>query len=97
MHGIEMARIYLVRRGDEVLQQRYRQLFGSVTGLAIPESIDDDAAILRANHQLKTPDALHLAIALHHECGSFWTNDDRLSKAAGKMAVNLLNPSPFND
>jgi len=31
------------------------------------------------------------AIALHHGCDEFWTNDDRLNKAAGVMAVNIFS------
>jgi predicted nucleic acid-binding protein len=79
-----------LRRGDQALQQRFRNFFGTVTSLSIPEAVYEDATILRARHLLKTPDALHLAIALHHGCGELWTNDDRLAKAAGKMAVNKL-------
>lgn len=45
---------------------------------------------LRAQHGLKTPDALHLATALHHGCTEIWTNDDRLKAAAGALAVNVL-------
>jgi predicted nucleic acid-binding protein len=81
-----------LRWGDQVLQQRYRNFFATVTSLSIPETIYEDATILRARHLLKTPDALHLAIALHHGCEEFWTNDDRLSKAAGQMAINNLIP-----
>ena len=47
----------------------------------------------RVQHGLKTPDALHLAAALHHGCTEFWTNDDRLRAAAGALAVNVLAPT----
>lgn len=49
------------------------------------------AAELRATFGLRTPDALHLATALQHGCDAFWTNDDRLSRAAGGLAINLLS------
>lgn len=39
------------------------------------------ATDLRVAHKLKTPDALHLAAALHSGCDEFWTNDKRLAKA----------------
>ena len=40
--------------------------------------------------RLKTPDALHLATALHHGCRELWTNDDRLHKVASSLAINVL-------
>ncbi|MCX7113762.1 MAG: type II toxin-antitoxin system VapC family toxin [Proteobacteria bacterium] len=79
-----------LRREDQVLQQRYRNFFGTVTSLPIPEAVYEDATTLRARYHLKTPDALHLAVALRHGCEELWTNDDRLAKAAGKMAINKL-------
>ncbi len=50
-----------------------------------------NAAQLRADfNSLKTPDALHLAIALHHNCDEFWTNDNRLSSVAPSLVKNVL-------
>jgi predicted nucleic acid-binding protein len=46
-------------------------------------SVFDLATELRARHRLKTPDALHLAAAIHGGCEEFWTNDHRLDIAAG--------------
>lgn len=43
------------------------------------------ATELRARQGLKTPDALHLAAALHMNCDAFWTNDGRLQRAAGEQ------------
>jgi len=63
-----------------------RQIWLSVT--------DQDfvlATTLRATRRIKTPDALHLAIAINNGCGEFWTNDDRLQQAAGGMAKNVLS------
>ncbi len=39
---------------------------------------------------LKTPDAIHLATALHYGCDEFWTHDDRLAKVAPTIAKNIL-------
>jgi len=81
-----------MRRGDPVLEQRFRKFFQTATSLPIPEDVFQKATLLRAHHRLKTPDALHLATAIHHACDEFWTNDDRLSKAAGSMSVYTLRP-----
>lgn len=35
-----------------------------------------------AKHQLKTPDALHLAAALYAACDEFWTEDKQLKTLA---------------
>ena len=68
----------------------YEDFLAAQKWLAVDDNVFDRAARLRARHGLKTPDALHLATALHHGCAEFWTNDDRLSKAAGGMAVNVF-------
>ena len=52
----------------------------------------DQAAQLRADfNSLKTPDALHLATALHHNCDEFWTNDTRLNSVAPSLVKNVLH------
>ena len=51
----------------------------------------DEAAQLRADfNALKTPDALHLATALPHNCDQFWTNDTRLDLVAPSLVKNIL-------
>ncbi|MCI0654776.1 MAG: PIN domain-containing protein [Methylococcaceae bacterium] len=40
----------------------------------MPREIYHNAAVLRAEHGLKTPDALHLATANYYGCTQFWTN-----------------------
>jgi predicted nucleic acid-binding protein len=49
------------------------------------------ATRLKAVHGIKTPDALHLACALHHGCTEFWTNDDRLTKVAAANHLRIIN------
>jgi len=82
--------IHPLRRGDQDLERLYRDFFEGVTVLPIPEEVFPAATLLRAHHFLKTPDALHLATAIHHGCAEFWTNDGRLGRVAGIMAVNKL-------
>lgn len=46
------------------------------------------ATQLRADHGLKTPDAVHLAAALNARCDELWTNDLRLANAAqGRLRI----------
>ena len=77
------------------LQQRalisaYEKLLAEQQWLPIDDSIFARALALRTKFALKTPDALHLAIAQHHGCDEFWTNDERLNDAAGSMARNIF-------
>lgn len=52
--------------------------------LDFDQTVFELATTLRALHRLKTPDAMHLAAAITAGCTEFWTNDDRLAKAAGE-------------
>jgi predicted nucleic acid-binding protein len=79
-----------LREANTQLVSDYEEFLSAQNWLSINDEIVDRAAYLRARHALKTPDALHLATALHHGCAEFWTNDDRLASAAGKIAVNVL-------
>lgn len=81
-----------LREGDQTLASDYEDFLERRCWLTIDDRIFDQALLLRTRHGLKTPDALHLATALHHGCESLWTNDDRLTRAAGGMAVNVLAP-----
>jgi len=80
-----------LKRSDPVLERAYREIFGRLLALEMPETVFLQAAQLRAQFGLRTPDALHLACAQHHRCDSLWTNDDRLAKASHGMARNILN------
>ena len=52
----------------------------------------DLATSIRAEHRIKTPDALHLAAAITAGCSQFWTNDARLARAAsGRIELLALN------
>ncbi|MDM4764273.1 PIN domain-containing protein [Galbitalea sp. SE-J8] len=53
-------------------------------------AVHERAAELRARHGLRTPDAIHLAVAQRHRCSSLWTNDSRLAPASRDLAVDLM-------
>lgn len=69
----------------------YRRFLAATRTLVIDNQTFDLALDLRVRHRLKTPDALHLAVAQQHHCDYFWTNDNRLAAAAGAMSIDLLN------
>ena len=79
-----------MRDGNQAVVRSYEALLAKQEWLSMNDDIFTRALGLRAKHGLKTPDALHLATALHHGCTEFWTNDDRLKDAAGSLAVNVL-------
>ncbi len=48
----------------------------------VTATVAERAAQLRANHQLRTPDALQIAAALEAQCDAFLTNDMRLQRVS---------------
>ena len=80
-----------LRTKDAVLKSHYESFFEAQKMLGVTVEIFDEAAQLRADfNALKTPDALHLATALHHNCDEFWTNDNRLNSIAPSLVKNIL-------
>ena len=79
------------RTRDLQLQTFYEAFFKAQTILVIPPIVFDEAAQLRADFTgLKTPDALHLATAVYHDCDEFWTNDNRLDKVKPNLVKSVL-------
>ena len=81
-----------LRNGDTNLAHAYRDIFiGSEVLTLIPvlPEVAEYAAHLRAHYQVRTPDALHLATALHAGATHFITNDDRLPAVPGIRIVLL--------
>ena len=71
------------------LRQRYLALFDEFTPLPLPDAVYLQAAELRGRYGLRTPDALHLACAQHHDCDALWTNDARLARASHGLSRSL--------
>ena len=84
------VRVKPMREADQATLasfESYFEAFASQT-IAFDKSVFELATQLRVHHRVKTPDALHLAAAIHAGCDQFWTSDDRLSKAAqGRIEV----------
>ena len=80
-----------IREGNEVLISRYREVFASADVRLVPASRRSwqDAARLRADHGLGTPDALHAATALQEHCDLFITNDTDFRRMAELPVVVL--------
>ncbi len=78
-----------LRKGDRALLAAFEDMFAAQIQLPLTDETYRAAARLRADHRLKTPDALHLACALRHGCTALWTNDTRLHVAGGGIARAL--------
>lgn len=80
-----------LRQHDAGLLYLYETFLAAQLRLDLSPPVFDVAARLRADHaRLKTPDAIHLATALHHGCAEFWTNDDRLNSIAPTIAKKVI-------
>lgn len=77
--------------GNTEIEMQYRELFGSnvVRLLDAAYSVFEDAAHLRAETGLKTPDALHAATALRADSTCSVTNDADFRRVPGLPVVVL--------
>jgi predicted nucleic acid-binding protein len=75
-----------LRSGATALASRYREYLTNSEGLSIYPlnvSVGDEAARLRAEHGLRTPDAIQIATATTCGADFFLTNDRQLSRVPG--------------
>jgi predicted nucleic acid-binding protein len=85
------CRVSPLRLGQTVLLAQFDAFFAAhdVTVLGLTAAVCDKATELRAAHNFKTPDALHLAAAVVHGCDRFLTNDSRLN-ACTALPIDVL-------
>lgn len=78
------CRTYPIKQQNFDVLEDYDTFFNTAIQQLQPISslVFDQATQLRAQHGLKTPDALHLAAAICAQCHEFWTNDQHLQNAA---------------
>ena len=80
-----------LREQNEPMIQKFENWFQTTKVLSIESQVFRKAAQLRADfNSLKTPDALHLPTALHHNCDEFRTNDNRLNSVSPSFVKNVL-------
>ena len=79
-----------LRKRDQPLLDKFHRWFEEVDVLTLERDVFRQAAQLRADFtKLKTPDAIHLATALHYGCDEFWTNDERLNHVAPALVRDI--------
>jgi predicted nucleic acid-binding protein len=81
-----------IRLGDAVLEGLFTgTLYGTpgLSSIPITQRILREAAQLRANTGLKTPDAIHAATALTVGCSLFVTNDSAFRRVPGLQVAVL--------
>jgi len=83
--------VHPLREGRDDLAREYRDILlrsAGLTTVPLTEEIVQEAARLRALHNLRTPDAIHLATATRSGASWFLTNDTSLPSLPGiKMLI----------
>lgn len=76
------CRVKPIRDRETTLLTAFDSYFAGIMSEVLPltRPVIDLATELRARYKFKTPDALHLAAAIHNGCDLFLTNDYRLEK-----------------
>jgi predicted nucleic acid-binding protein len=85
--------VHPFRRGYAGLAQQYRDILlnsNGITCVALSSEIAEEAARLRSQHNLRTPDAIQVATAIHEGASSFLTNDTGLPSLP-MLQVMVLN------
>ena len=80
-----------LRDGNVRLEMLFRSILAAAEMDLIPATLEtwEDAARIRAETGLATPDALHVATALHAGCTLFITNDTDFRRVQGLPVVVL--------
>ena len=80
------------RLGNTAVEQAYRNILlrsRHFALMSIDPAIAEQAAALRAQYTLRTPDALQLATALYAGCQGFLTNDAALTRVTSLRVLVL--------
>ncbi len=83
-----------LKEGKPKLVAQYKRILLNSPGIKIFEisnEIAEQAALLRAKYNLRTPDALQIATSLVYKADYFLTNDHRLNTVSEIATVTLLD------
>lgn len=90
VHPFRLADRSLVAAHEEFVRGN-----GKIAVVAITDRIAKRAAEIRATHNLKTPDAIHLATAVDKKCQLFFTADkDFVKKMHSEIEIVVLPAKP---
>ena len=84
--------VHPIKHGDEAIAQNYNDILLSspnIATLPLTPVTAQVAAELRAEHGLKTPDAIHAATAIYEKADAFLTNDRDFSALDGIEVLKL--------
>ena len=84
--------VYPLRQGNTTLAQQYRDILFNSQGLTTIEVVPviaETSAQLRADYNLRTPDAIQMATAISEGASFFLTNDARLPSLPGLSVLVL--------
>jgi predicted nucleic acid-binding protein len=85
------CRVKPIRLGDAALLADFDAFLGAADVVRVPitSAVYERATNIRAHHNFKLGDSLHLATAVEAGCQKFLTNDSRRSRFTG-LAVEVL-------
>jgi predicted nucleic acid-binding protein len=88
------CRLKPLRDGNMDLLKDFDDYFMEIVSeiSSLSREIMDRATEIRARHEFKTPDAIHLAAACVSKCDVFFTNDHRLDRFEG-ISVEVIQPT----
>lgn len=85
--------VHPIRNNDSALKNKYLDILQNSPNFftnSITASIAETAAELRANYNLRTPDALQIATAIDNGCDAFLCNDNGLKRVT-ELRVLILD------
>jgi predicted nucleic acid-binding protein len=83
--------VHPLRSNNRELATEYRDILlnSRLMTLEVSNTVAEQAAQLRATHNIRTPDAIQISAALHAGATHFFTNDIRLPEIPGIQILSL--------